>query len=84
MTSQNFRIANGTLAFHTSTDGKAMALGAFEGGLDLGRGWGEDFLKDAEAPKAPPSIRHTGEILEIRIPSELTATNPEVLAFEWE
>jgi hypothetical protein len=84
VTSTRFRIANGTLGFRTSTDGKEAALGALEGGLDLGRGWGEEFLKDAEAPKDSPSIQQTTEILEIPIPAELTATNPEILAFEWE
>ena len=71
--------------FRTSTGGKEMALGEFADGLHLGRGWGTDFLKEADqAPKDPPTIRHTDAILEIRIPAELTATNPDILAFEWE
>ncbi|MCH7224887.1 hypothetical protein [Haloferula sp. A504] len=85
VTSTQFRIANGSVGLGVTLDDPAIVTsGPVEGGLDLGRGWDADFLKDAEAPKDSPSIQQTTEILEIVIPAAMTRGNPEVIAFEWE
>ena len=84
--SKVFRVANGTQGFAIPLDGSGPAsVGKMEGGLDLGRNWGESFLKEGASEKAPDArIQRSDEMLDITIPAAMTRGNPEVLAFEWE
>jgi hypothetical protein len=54
------------------------------GGLVLDDEWGTTFaLKpDAKEP-LKVSVKRATEVVEIVVPKEITASNPAVLAFEW-
>jgi len=58
-----------------------------EGSLDLGRVWGEEFpAVEDRSPQDRLEVRVTRaeDAVEIVVPAEMTAGNPEVLAFEWD
>ena len=78
-----FLIANGSSGLAVSLDGSdKVTFGKMEGGLDLGKEWGDKFpALDGTAPKV--SVNRSDALLEIKIPSEVLAGNPEILAFEW-
>jgi hypothetical protein len=78
-----FLIANGSSGLAVSLDGSdKVSFGKMEGGLDLGKEWGDKFpVLDDTGPKVP--VTRTDALLEIKIPSEITEGNPESLAFEW-
>ena len=82
-----FRMANGVVGFSTSLDGTdAVSFGKMEGGLDLGREWREKFSLDEDPASKKPTVpvARGEQFLEIKVPAEITAGNPEILAFEWE
>jgi hypothetical protein len=82
-----FRIANGTTALAASLDEtNRVNSGSMDGGLDLGRPWGEKFALD-EKSGSPGKVTlkfETGdEALRITVPPEMTRDNPGSLVFEW-
>lgn len=81
----DFMMANGELGVGVLLGGSSTTkAGKLEGGLDLGREWRDKFLEGAEEKSAPMvEVKRTEEVLEVSIPPEMTAGNPEVLAFEW-
>lgn len=77
-----FRIAKGTTALAVSLDGTdKVASGGTEGGLEPGKEWGENFPSPDASGTGVPVTRNL-RFIEIKIPSEMTAGNPETLAFE--
>jgi len=87
-TSTKFRIANGLAGCGIALDANDTAFsGKMEDALDLGREWRDQFPLDQEgADKSPLKVRVTRSegVIGIVVPAEITAGNPEVLAFEWE
>jgi hypothetical protein len=80
-----FRIANGTQGIQVMLDASgATVSGKLDGGLDLGREWGEGFLKEGGAESSKIPVSRSGERLEVPIPREMLEGNPAMLAFEWQ
>jgi len=82
------RMANGALGLSATLDGtNKVTVGKLEGGLDLGREWGDQFLLaeasvSTDGPAVPVATNE--EVVEIKAPAAMTATNPEILALQWE
>ena len=87
-TATSFRMANGLVGFRASLDGtNKVSFGKMEGGLDLGRGWGDRFLAgETLSAKDRLNVRvaRAEQAIEITVPPEMTAGHPQVLAFEWQ
>ena len=86
---KSFRMANGRIAFSMVFQGeKKSIVGKLEGQLDLGKPWGEEKFLNAGKPESPVPLKEVqvsseGDALEITVPTELTADNPESLVIEW-
>jgi hypothetical protein len=81
----SLKAANGVAGFQAPLDATStVPLVALEGGLDLGREWGDKFpAADGAKAKAEVKVERNEKVIEITLPGELTAGNPETLAFEW-
>jgi hypothetical protein len=84
-TAKTFLFANGKAGFSTTLDGtNTVASGEIEGGLDLGRPWGDKFpLNPASKEPLKVSVNRVADAIEIVVPPEMTKSNPQVLAIEW-
>ena len=85
-TSKTLRLANGKSGFSTLLDGTNQIIsGEMAGGMDLGREWGGNFPLSPES-KDPlkVSVNRSAQAIEIVVPPEMTKSNPEVLALEWD
>lgn len=84
-TSTKLLLGNGKNGFSTSLDGSnQVASGATEGGLILGEPWGDKFqLKPEAGDPLKVTVNRSAEAIQIVVPPEITKSNPEVLAFEW-
>ncbi len=86
---KSFRMANGKIALGMTFEGeKKTFAGTLEGQLDLGKPWGEEkFLAggnpDSPVPLKEIQVSSEGEALEIVVPTEVKAGNPESLVIEW-
>ena len=82
---KRFLLANGRIGFSASLDGdRKVVSGEIEGGLELGRPWGEKLPLNPES-KDPlqVGVKRAADAIEIVVPPEMTRSNPELLAFEW-
>jgi len=84
-TAKSFLLANGQAGFSATLDGtNTVASGAIEGGLDLGRAWGDKFpLKPVSQEPLKVGVNRAADAIEIVVPPDLTKSNPQVLAIEW-
>lgn len=86
---KSFRMANGRVAFGMTFEGeKKRVAGKLEGQLDLGKPWGEVKFLNSFKPESPVTLKDIrvsseGEALEIVVPVEMAAGNPEILVIEW-
>ncbi|MGB1129455.1 MAG: hypothetical protein ACPG4K_05355, partial [Haloferula sp.] len=84
---KSFRMANGKTAFGmTFGDDAKTVAGKLEGLLELGKPWGEEgFLKDQslKVPDLQVQVSTEGEALEIGVPAEMYAGQPESFVIEW-
>jgi|GEM_PF-339406 len=86
-TSTHIYMANGLVGVQASLDGSNKAsYGKMEDALDLGREWKDAFPLSAEGAKTTPlkvQVTRAKDAIEIVVPEQLKAGNPEVLAIEW-
>jgi hypothetical protein len=59
-----------------------------QGGLDLGKPWGTESFLNGGKPAVPIKletvhVKTTADAIEITLPQELTAGEPQILTFEW-
>ena len=82
-TTTTWLAANGTSGLAVALDGTGkVSYGKMEGGLDLGREWRDKFpIQNGSGPRV--AVTRSEALLEIAIPAEMTAGNPEILTFEW-
>ena len=66
---------------------RERCYGKMEGGLDLGREWRDKFSVGENGTAQEPlkvSVARIEQFVEIKVPAEMAAGQPEVLAFEWD